>query len=127
MPFEKCPECGDTNYAEEDYKYRKFDCGFVGFYEDRKKRCGNPKGSAPAIPAEVARYRLALLDAAQAAETISNDMIANGVAPDYAGRCRELARQMRAFAGHTAEFGTAGKGGTPAGKVLSIFRKPWSR
>ncbi len=127
MAFSKCPECGETNYEENSTSFRTFDCGFVGFYNDRDKRCGNPKGRAPAIPAEIARYRLALLDAAQAAETIGKDMKANGAAPEFAGRCLELARQMREFAGHTAEFGGAGKGRKATAKVLSIFRKPWSK
>lgn len=127
MAFSKCPECGETNYAEDDCHGRKFDCGFKGFLDTREKRCGNPKGRAPAIPAEIARYRLALLDAAQAAETIGKDMNANGAAPEFAGRCLELARQMREFAGHTAEFGSAGKGRKATAKVLSIFRKPWSK
>ena len=128
MAFTKCPECGETNHAEHS-SFRTFDCGFQGWYDTRNKRCGNPKGRAPAvsIPAEVARYRLALLDAAQAAETIGHDMTEDGNSPEFAGRCRELARQMRAFAGHTADFGSSGRSGGGTGKLLSIFRKAWPR
>ncbi len=95
----------------------------------RVTRCDNPDPSVRDIPAEIARYRLALFDCAQAAETIGNDMRAKGVAGELAERCRDLARQMREFAGSGDDFGGKGpgSGGTPAGKVLSILRKPWSK
>ena len=129
MAYEKCPECGDTNYEEDADGDRTFDCGFMSNDDQRTSRCDNPDPSVPDVPAEIARYRLALFDCAQAADAIGNDMRAKGVAAEFAERCRELARQMREFAGDGGggPGHGPGSGGTTAGKVLSIFRKPWSR
>ena len=38
MPFEKCPECQETNYAEDSYCVRTFDCGFKGQHGTRVHR-----------------------------------------------------------------------------------------
>ncbi len=131
MAFSKCPECGETNYEEDTDGLRIFDCGFESEEERRVSRCDNPDPRVQEIPAEIARYRLALFDCAQAAETIGNDMQAKGVAGEFTERCRDLARQMRDFAGNSDDFGGPGQGpgsgGTPASKVLSILRKPWSK
>ena len=86
----------------------------------------------PSVQDEIARYRLAMFECAQAAETIGNDMQAKGSAAEFAERCRNLARRLREFAGDGdgsggPDTGGPSTGGTPAGKVLSIFRKTWSR
>jgi hypothetical protein len=129
MAFEKCPECGETNY-EEEYSYRTFDCGFVGFGSVRSSRCERPRRQTATIdvPVEVARYRLALLDAAQAADTIAADMTAESQSPAFAARCRELAAQMREFAGHTAHgFSysdmTEPNFGPRRTRLMSVFRR----
>ena len=73
-------------------------------------------------------------DAAQAAETIGNDMTAQGESAEFARRCLELARQMRTFAGHTAsgqtfdDFTAGQSKSTGLGTALvRVFRraKPW--
>lgn len=80
------------------------------------------------IPAEVARYRLAFLDAAHAAETIASDMAQEGHDTLYAERCRELAQQMREFAGHTANAPSFKPAAAPKGSALArLLPKVWSR
>ena len=131
MPFEKCPECGETNYQENTLNYRAFDCGFEGYLGRRHNRCeGTKKKPTISIPAEVARYRLAFLDATQVADAIAADMAADGNENNaFAGRCRELARQMREFAGHTSGLADTGQNtGRGNGRALSRFLpKSWSR
>ena len=105
MSFSKCPECGETNYYESGYSVRNFDCGFKGQWETRTARCGGKVHRAAAaitISDEAARYRLALLDAAQVTDTIAADMVVAGQSTDYVDRLRQLARQIRAFAGHVS-------------------------
>jgi hypothetical protein len=104
MTFSKCPECGETNYYENSYSVRNFDCGFKGQWDTRNARCGGKvrrTSAAPTISDEVARYRLALLDAAQVTDTIAADMSAADQTAEFIDRLRMLAAQMRAFAGHT--------------------------
>jgi hypothetical protein len=124
MAFEKCPECGETNYQEQ-YSHRTFDCGFVGFGSTRSNRCGRPKKKLPAvdIPAEVSRYRLALLDAAQVADSIAADMMADGQSAEFARRCSELAKQMREFAGHGPNGFASPRSGAQRSGLISIFRR----
>jgi hypothetical protein len=124
MTFEKCPECGETNY-EEKYGHRTFDCGFVGLGYTRSIRCGNPRKKIASIdiPAEVSRYRLALLDAAQAAESIAADMMADNQSAEFAARCRELAKQMRNFAGHGQNNFSSTSFRSPPTGLMSIFRR----
>lgn len=136
--WRKCPECGETNYYEYGFT-QAFDCGFKGRNcEDRREaRCNaggkSAKRSPAAVPVDAAavRLRLALLDAAHVAETIANDMGRAGRDDDYAARCRELARQMRAFAGHTDDTGSFDDVRTderPAQNRLIEFvrkAKPW--
>lgn len=97
MSFNKCPECGETNYQERNF-VRAFDCGFSGEFDRRAQRCDRTTSSRLD---EENKYRLALLDAAQVAETIGTDMKADGIPPEYAQRCIDLSRQLREFAGHT--------------------------
>lgn len=136
MSFEKCPECQETNFYEGDYKHRTFDCGFQSQYDTRTKPCrSNDRRAAGAgvpisIPHEVARYRLALLDAAQAADAIAADMTAQGHENEFAERCRDLARQMREFAGHSgvgSPVGFARQGKRAGTALMTIIRKarPW--
>ena len=104
MSFSKCPECGETNFYEGSYSVRNFDCGFKGQWDTRTARCDGRvrrPAAAPVISDEAARYRLALLDAAQVADTIGIDMTSCGNGGEFADRCHQLALQMRAFAGHT--------------------------
>lgn len=125
MAFEKCPECGETNYEEDYSNYRSFDCGFVGVGSRRSNRCENPeKKIAPIdIPAEVSRYRLAFLDAAQVADNIAGDMIAEGQSAEFSTRCRELAKQMREFAGHGPNSYASPNFASQRTGLMSIFRR----
>ena len=105
MSFSSCPECGETNYYENSYSVRQFDCGFKGQWETRTARCGGKRKrvtGSPAIDDAAARYRLALLDAAQMADTIAADMVGADQSPDFVSRLRQLSSQMRIFAGHSA-------------------------
>lgn len=105
MSFSSCPECGETNFYENSYSVRHFDCGFKGQWSTRTARCGGKRKrvtTAPVIDDAAARYRLALLDAAQVADTIAIDMVGADQSPDFVDRLRQLSSQMRAFAGHTA-------------------------
>jgi len=87
---------------------------------------------AVSIPHEVARYRLSLLDAAQSLDAMANDMDARNVA-DFPARCRELARQMREFAGHTVDGAGSNQefqGGKTAATGTALMRmlrkaRPW--
>jgi hypothetical protein len=134
MSFERCPECNETNW-EESGSVRTFDCGFQGYWSTRHRRCSangtkrlpkQPAKSA-AINDEAARYRLALLDAAQAADGLASDMAASGQ-DQFASRCRELARQMRRFAGHDADADFQGFGGQRSTTgLVAIVRRMWSR
>lgn len=136
MPFEKCPECGSTNFEEDDDEERFFDCGFQSVGERRSARCDKPdpshrKAAAPAADSEAARYRLALLDAAQVVDVLGSDMTSAGQDPRFVERCRELARQIKAFAGHTdaaASFDDRNGGHKAPDKGLATFMqrmKPW--
>lgn len=137
MSFSKCPECSETNFFESGYSVRNFDCGFKGQWDTRTARCGGKvrrPTAAPTISDEAARYRLALLDAAQVADTIGMDMTSTGNGGDFAGRCHQLALQMRAFAGHTIQSGSfdelsphASKSRRPGTALMAIVRKvrPW--
>lgn len=105
MSFSSCPECGETNFYENSYSVRHFDCGFKGQWSTRTARCGgkrNPATPSPAIDDAAARYRLALLDAAQVADTIAADMTGADQSSDFVKRLHQLSMQMRAFAGHSA-------------------------
>lgn len=105
MSFSSCPECGDTNFYENSYSVRTFDCGFKGQFGTRTARCGGKRKrviEAPAMDDAAARYRLALLDAAQVADTIAADMVNADESPEFIGRLRQLSSQMRIFAGHAA-------------------------
>lgn len=105
MSFSSCPECGETNYYENSYSVRHFDCGFKGQWDTRTARCNGKRKrvtASPAIDDAAARYRLALLDAAQVADTIVADMVGADQSPDFVNRLHQLSSQMRAFAGHTA-------------------------
>ncbi|MBA2124700.1 hypothetical protein DLM45_00450 [Hyphomicrobium methylovorum] len=128
MQFQTCPECGETNYEEDLDSLRTFDCGFMGEFERRVSRCDSHERKAKevTIPAEVARYRLALLDAAQSADTIAADMSASDIDPIYVERCRDLARQMRAFAGHSPGTNNARASGKD-GTLSRFLPKLWSR
>ena len=124
MAFERCPECGETNY-EEEYSHRTFDCGFVGLHSTRSSRCDNPKKKIRPvdIPAEVSRYRLAFLDAAQVADSIAADMMTDGQPAEFSARCRELAKQMREFAGHGTHDAGASNFAPQRTGLMSIFRR----
>ena len=134
MSFRKCPECGETNYYESGLS-RYFDCGFQGrTYSDvREQRCGGARRktsreASPELSDDAARYRLALLDAAHAADGIAADLIADGQS-EHARRCAELAKQMRQFAGHTGISGdeTPTFRSKPERGLVAIFKKvrPW--
>lgn len=131
--FTKCPECSETNYYDQNYT-RYFDCGFQGssYNNTRHHRCDGAKRKkeAPALDHEAARYRLALLDAAHAAEGIASDLRADEH-PEYAERCAALARQMREFAGHTdlagEETPTFRSKASPGRAIMAIFRRQRSR
>ena len=135
MSFSTCPECGETNFYENSYSARHFDCGFKGQWSTRTARCGgkrNRVAGPPAIDDAAARYRLALLDAAQVADTIAADMVTAQQSPDFVSRLRQLSSQMRTFAGHTApasfedlaQSRTSRSAGTA---LMAIIRraKPW--
>lgn len=129
--WKRCPECGETNYFESSYS-QQFDCGFKGSssWDTRERRCGGKakssaaKAGVGALSDDVSRYRLALLDAARVADMIASDIDRGGAPQEHAGRVRELAEQMRAFAGHSADAGSknfedfAGRTGR-AGSALS--------
>lgn len=102
--YSKCPECGETNY-QEYLATRSFDCGFKGCFDERRARCGrkDKRKADDTAGATDNRYRLALLDAAQVVDVIASDMTRDGTGGTYAERCRELARQMREFAGHSRD------------------------
>ena len=133
MVFAKCPECGETNHYES-LSTRIFDCGFRSSYDARTSPCrakNRRAAAAVSIPVEVGRYRLALLDAAQVAETIAADMTAEGQDSEFVERCADLARQMREFAGHTPGQDTLGGGQSGAGNtgtaLTRFLRKGWPR
>ena len=46
MSFSSCPECGETNFYENTYSVRHFDCGFKGQWSTRTARCGGNTTSA---------------------------------------------------------------------------------
>lgn len=134
MSFSKCPECGETNYYEQSYT-RYFDCGFQAstLTTTREARCGSDdrksnkrKRAEPTLSDEASRYRLALLDAAHAAEGIAADLRADAL-PEHAEKCAALARQMREFAGHTGVSGeetpTFRSRQSPGRAIMAIFRK----
>lgn len=138
MAFSTCPECGESNYEEDDYSgIRSFDCGFESENDRRHSRCESKTRRRPNRPSVepsdgASRYRLALLDAAQVAEILANDMAAEGASTEHVSRCRELALQMRGFAGHSGtgpvsfqDFTDVNTGSTS--RVLAIIRrvKPW--
>ena len=132
MSFEICPECAETNYYLVGYT-RCFDCGFQGFASRREQRCGRPgksrRQAATETPldAGAVRYRLGLLDAAHVADMLATDMSLNGCGEEYVNRCAELARQMRAFAGHTeavATFdGAPGRRSWSGRRFLAVVRR----
>ncbi len=136
MSFSSCPECGETNYYETSYSnVRHFDCGFKGQFGTRTARCGGKRkrsAETPVIEDSSARYRLALLDAAQVADTIAAEMVQADQSPEFVSRIRQLSTQMRAFAGHTnaatfeglSRSNTTRRTGTA---LMAIFRraKPW--
>jgi hypothetical protein len=105
MSFERCPECQETNYSERIYT-RSFACGFKSQFDERQALCGaqrqrpQKRTDTATFNDEAARYRLALLDAAQATDLLATDMAMGDQDKAYVARCRELARQMRTFAGH---------------------------
>jgi hypothetical protein len=123
MAFNKCPECGNTNFEEDSSNLRTFDCGFSGQWDRRVKRCRNPRPHTRGcdIPAEVNRFRLALLDAAHAAETIAADLVETEDVEEFAERLQDLARQMRAAAGHDGS--SAPLDGGIGGRFLGLVRK----
>lgn len=131
MSFSSCPECGETNYYENSYSVRHFDCGFKGQWDTRTARCGGKRKRVAGPPASddaAARYRLALLDAAQVADTIAADMVGSDQSPDYVSRLHQLSSQMRAFAGHTAPASFEDLSQPKAAKrtgtaLMAIFRK----
>ena len=138
MPFEKCPICGETNFEEDVVQERSFECGFSSLKDRRTSQCQtpkedrNPSTSRPAATNdEAARYRLALLDAAQVADVLAADMSTAGQDARFVDRCRELARQIRAFAGHTSDAGSfadrhARHKAPEKGLIAFIQRaKPW--
>lgn len=138
MSFKNCPECGETNYYQVGY-IRYFDCGFAGDkWDTRTARCAafddNPRpqaGQLPLISDEAACYRLALLDGAQAIDGLAADMEADELSGNYAQSCRELAQQLRAFAGHDTGLGWfAGnrrRGRKRTTGLLTVIKKvtPW--
>jgi hypothetical protein len=100
-----CPECDATNYFEENDK-QIFDCGFEGADDDdvRVSRCAaldmdEASGVGPVVD-EGSKYRLGFLDAAHVADGIARDIDQSIVLEGLAQRCRDLAEQMRSFAGH---------------------------
>ena len=125
MDFDSCPECGETNYEEDVYSERYFDCDFQSKGNKRTARCGNPRRDRsdrrPDIPAEVNRYRLALLDAAHAAETIATDMDAEQADRRYIEQITHLANQMRELAGHSVD-GHARAAQSTMGRFLATLR-----
>lgn len=142
MSFSKCPECGETNHHEVS-GLRDFSCGFRAFYETRAAKCSRQsrkQGPSPSpdqvMGYEAARYRLALLDAALVADTIATDIDADMAgdrrAAAYSGRCRDLARQLRAFAGHAQAAGAtfddlAGNPPKSGFALMTLFRKARGR
>ncbi len=117
------------------YSVRHFDCGFKGQWGTRTARCGGKQKrvtAPPRIDDAAARFRLALLDAAQVADTIAADMVNADQSPEYVGRLRQLSSQMRNFAGHSApaSFEDLSRPNTArrtSTALMSIIRKarPW--
>lgn len=110
--WSECPICGNKNYYEDD-GIQYFDCSFAGEADDdvRVQPCGaTASAGAPGdaaegntdagAPGDVRLYRLAFLDAARVADDIAASMAADAASQEQAQRCRTLAEQMRAFAGH---------------------------
>jgi hypothetical protein len=126
MSFDECPICGETNFEESNSGLRVFPCGFQGSGFRRVNRChGLDESPRPevSIPDSINRYRLAFLDAAHAADTIAGDMTSENIPGDYARRCRELAQQMREFAGHTHGFGIGRKESGRGWAIMRYFRR----
>lgn len=124
--FDKCPECGETNHYVDGLGERNFDCGFVGNEEEeRLHRCdADPEARQRArevggTETEVTRFRLALLDAAHAIETIAKDMEDGTPGRDHAASCRDVVRQLREFAGHSQTARPV------AGAVGSVTENVW--
>jgi hypothetical protein len=128
MAFNECPECGETNYAEDLSNFRSFTCGFQAYPRRRFAVCKQPSAKRIGVERIVndtsSRYRLALLDAAQAADAVAADMEADGCEVIYIERCRELARQMRDFAGHGSGFEKGrDKAASKGSAIIAFFRK----
>lgn len=125
--WSECPICGEKNYYEYDGA-QHFDCGFAGSVDQdtRVERCSArdlepdadaaDEGAVPVADADISDYRLAFLDAARVVESIAAEFAGGQGTGETASRCRDLAQQMRAFAGHgeagTTEFSelTEGQG-----------------
>ncbi len=112
-PFDKYPVCGVKNF-EELAGYRTFDCEFEGSTLGKREARCNAKPARSGLgnhDGDAARYRLALLDAAQVVDQLADDMAEAGQDAEFIERNRDLARQIRALAGHAepARAGAASK------------------
>lgn len=123
--YQSCPECGDTNHEENWNNVRTFDCGFQGQFDKRVNRCEGTKKPKPVIERIVddsaARFRLGLLDAAQAVDGIATDLAASGGEDEYSQRCRELAQQMRQLAGHESALSASSRNTS----IVTFFKRKW--
>lgn len=126
MSFSSCPECGETNYEEDYYSTRKFDCGFQGQNTRRASRCGGKKSRRVVeriVDDSASRYRMGLLDAAQLLDGITADIVAVRGSDEHTERCRALAQQMRVLAGHQEALVTEQYGKAGSGLIALVWRK----
>ena len=139
--FSQCPECGETNHHQRGmYGNRYVECGFQSDHignrtakcDRKRKGTSNAQKRQQPLPDDsAARYRLALLDAAQVVDTVAADMHAAAQSREFVNRLRELATQMRSFAGHSAgatfDDLSARTQKPPSSALMTILRRATGR
>lgn len=86
MDFDRCPECGETNFEQDpDTQLRAFECGFSSELDRRHSRCDSPRCRQPI-------QRAMLIESA---DQLAEALEADGIGPLHVARARQLARQLR--------------------------------
>jgi len=90
--YNKCPECGSTNYRRPSNE-RIFDCGFRCDSLDKTGHCTTKRKKADTD------YRQALNHFAHALDAITEDLQKDGGPVDYIVKYKMLARDALSLAG----------------------------